>query len=153
MTKQTRLGIQNSKRSPRKVRKLSPEELGIPTGPEGGQSEEDPWEELRSEAASVASGSGTGAAVRTNNGSVVTGISLDGGASRDVHALELAVWKGYEATQSPVVDVAIMDLSMDIPCGRCLQVLADYTEDQRVTIQVTDGNSVSEYSLAELLRC
>lgn len=150
MTKQTRLGIQNSKRSPTKVRQLPPEKLGIPAGPEGSQSEEDAWEELRSKAAAVASESGAGAAVRTNEGRVVTGTTLDEGASHDVHALELAVWKAYEADRSQIADVAVVTESREYPCGRCLQVVADYGLNS-VTVQIIDGDDVDEFSLFDLI--
>lgn len=150
MNNQTRLGIQNSKRSPMKVRQLTPEELGIPTGTEDIEGHEDLWEELRSKAASVASESGAGAAVKTDNGRVVTGTSLDEGVSRDVHALELAVWKAYEAEESPISDVAVVTKGTENPCGRCLQVVADYGLNH-VTVQIIDGDDFDEYSLSDLV--
>lgn len=150
MNKQTGLGIQNSKRSPTKVRQLPSEKLGIPAGSGDSKSEEDLWEELRSKAASVASESGVGAAVKTNNGRVVTGISLNKGASRDVHALELAVWKAYETEESPITDVAVVTESSEYPCGRCLQVVADYCLNS-VTIQIIHGDTIDKLSLSDLV--
>lgn len=147
---QTKLGVQNTKRSSSKVRRLSPEQLGIPVGPGAeSQDEEERWEALRSAAADV--DPNVGVAVRTADGDIVTGTGLSKGSSHDVHALEMAVWKGYEASRSPIVDVAVVGQSSDVPCGRCLQVLADYAKDRNTTVQVTDGESISEYSVAELI--
>lgn len=149
---QTRLGIQNSHRSPTKVRQLSPEQMGIPSGEgEEEQDEESRWESLREAAMKTADKSKIGVAVRTENGTVSTGVYLTKGISRDVHPLELAVWKGYEEDRSPVVDVAVATKNLDVPCGRCLQVLRDYSLDEKSTIQITDGDVVKEYSLADLL--
>lgn len=150
MTEQTQLGIQNSKRSPTKVRKLSPEELEIPTGSEDSESEKDAWEELRSKAVEAASESGGGAAVRTDKGRIVHSTKLDGGVSRDIHALELAVWTAYKHNKSPISDVAIVNENREHPCGRCLQVVADYGLDS-VKIQIINGNEVNEFHLFDLI--
>jgi cytidine deaminase len=150
---QTKLGIQNTKRTAAKVRQLPPEQLGIPSAPgEGRQNDEERWEALRTAAVDAAGDSDFGVAARTAEGEVVTGRPLSRGNSRDVHALELAVWKGFESAQSPIADVAVAGQSVNVPCGRCLQVLADYAQDGSTTIQVTDGDSVSEYTLTDLLR-
>lgn len=151
MTKQTQLGVQNSMRSRTKVRQLSPEELGIPTGPEDSQSEEDTWEELRSKAMEAASESGAGAAVRTSGDRIVHSTNLEGRATRDVHALELAVWKAYEVDKSPIADVVVVDENREYPCGRCLQVVADYGIDS-VSVQIIDGDDVDEVPLSDLIK-
>jgi len=149
---QTRLGIQNSHRSPTKVRQLSPDQMGIPSGEaEEEQDEESRWESLRETAVKTADKPKIGVAVRTEKGTVSTGIYLTKGTSRDIHPLELAVWKGYEEARSPVVDVAIATKNLDIPCGRCLQVLRDYSLDEEPTIQITDGDVIKEHSLTDLL--
>jgi cytidine deaminase len=149
MTEQTQLGVQNPKRSPAKVRQLSAEDLGIPTGTEETQGEEAAWEELRSKAEDVASEENSGVAVRTDDGDIETAASLSEGVSRDVHALELAVWKAYDAHSSSVTDVAIMTSDGGYPCGRCLQVVADYGES--VVLQVIADDGFDETSLSELL--
>lgn len=148
---QTKLGIQNSHRSPAKVRRLSPDQLGIPTGNVGDQDEESEWESLRETALKAGDGS-SGAAVRTEDGTAASGTNLSKGASQPVHPLELAVWKAYDASDSPVVDVALVSEDIDtVPCGRCLQVLSDYSADETVSIQITDGNEIVEHSLTDLL--
>lgn len=119
-------------------------------GPEDSQDEEDQLEELQSRAVEAASESGAGAAVRTNEGRVVHATTLDGGVSRDVHALELAVWKAYEANKSPVADVAVVNQNREYPCGRCLQVVADYGL-KSVTVQIINGDDVDEFSLSDLI--
>lgn len=149
--RQTQLGIQNIHRTPTKIRHLSPEDLGIPSvEQEEEQDEEGRWESLR-ETAIETGGSEVGVAIRTEDGTVSTGTSLTKGASQNIHPLELAVWKGYDETESPVVDVAVAIDNLDIPCGRCLQVLQDYSSKDGATIQITDGDTVEEYLTADLL--
>lgn len=154
MTKhtQTKLGIQNPHRSPTKVRLLSPEQLGIPSGEEEEEQDvESRWESLREQAMKASGKAPTGAAIRTEEGVVATGGPLRNGASQDVHALELAIWKGYEETRSPIIEVVVAAEEMEIPCGRCLQVLEDYALSTDVSVQITDGDEVEEYALNELL--
>ena len=148
---QTKLRVQNSKRSPRKIRRLTPEELGIPSGEdpddEGGR-----WESLQESAEEVATGSDVGVAVRTENGFISTGTRLDQGVSRSVHPLEFAVWKGFEKDQSPIVDVVVTGDNDGVPCGRCLQTLLDYSCDGGATIQIVTGDEVEEYTIGDLLQ-
>ena len=149
---QTKLGIQNPHRSPIKVRLLSPKQLGIPSGEEKKEQDEvDRWESLHEEAMGANGDASTGAAVRNEESVVATGSPLRDGVSQDVHALELAVWKGYEENHSPVTEVVIVTKDMEIPCGRCLQVLEDYALNTNVQIQITNGDEVKEYVLNELL--
>lgn len=150
---QTKLGIQNTYRSPAKVRLLSPKQLGIPSGEEEEeeQDEESRWKSLRDEAVEAKGDELTGAAIRTKEGVVTTGSPLNNGVSQGVHALELAVWKGYEETHSPITEVVVAAEDMEFPCGRCLQVLEDYTLSPDVLVQVTNGNEFVEYALNELL--
>jgi len=152
MTEQTQLEIQNTKRSVAKVRRLTPDQLDIPTGPNDDEAEDGAWEVLRSRAIEAIDDSGDAAAVRAEDGTIATGTSLSKGASHDVHAVELAVWKVYDASGSPIVDVAVASDMMDVPCGRCLQVLSDYAQDGNATIQITDEDDVKVYSLADLIQ-
>ncbi|QCJ47231.1 hypothetical protein [Haloprofundus sp. MHR1] len=149
---QTKLGIQNPHRSPKKVRLLSPEQLGIPSQEEEvEQDEETRWESLREGALEANGNALTGAAIRTEEGVVSTASPLKNGASQDIHALEFAVWKGYEETHSPITEVVVAAEDLEIPCGRCLQVLEDYALSTDVPVQVTDGDQIQEYVLNELL--
>jgi cytidine deaminase len=71
--------------------------------------------------------------------------------SHDVHPLELAVWKGFDSTKQQIVDVAVASDELSPPCGRCLQVLRDYSSEDEVIIHITDGEQVEETALADLL--
>lgn len=144
---QTKLAIENSLRSPTKVRQLTPEQLGIP-----GDEDEDPWDALIEKAKDAAKGDQTGVAVRTEKNSVTTGCALSKGTSREVHPLEFAVWKAYDQDQSKVTEVAIYSSeSIAEPCGRCLQVLADYSDEVNPEIRSSNGEKVERSSLDEKL--
>lgn len=152
-TQPTMLAIQNPYRSSGKVRHLSPDQLDIPSGDRdssegGGRS----WEELKDAALNITNKSATGVAVRMEGGEIATGKSLTRGESHDVHALELATWKGFQESSSPITDVVVVTETKDWkPCGRCMQVLRDYSSEEEVTIQISDGEEITEYSLNALL--
>lgn len=147
---QTQLGIRNTYRTLAKIRQLTPDQLGIPSSGDG-QDEETRWESLRENAFEAKENSDVGVAVRTEDGSVWAGTRLTKGMSHDVHPLELAVWKGFDSTKQPIVGVAVADEEMSSPCGRCLQVLKDYSSEDEVTIHITDGEQVEETTLTDLL--
>ena len=148
-----KLSVQNSLRTPVKVRRLNPDQLGIPSGGQEKQDDEDRLESLQKIAKEAAKEAGVGAAVRTDDGTVSSGSRLSKGSSHEVHALELAVWKGFDKTRSPVIEVALSSEDADeLPCGRCLGVLSDYSSDAEVSIWITGGDNTEEYSLSELLQ-
>jgi len=147
---QTQLGIRNTHRTPTKIRRLTPDQLGIPSGGDE-RDEETRWESLREKAFEAKGESGVGVAVRTEDGSVWAGTRLTKGMSHDVHPLELAVWKGFDSTKQPIVGVAVADEEMSSPCGRCLQVLKDYSSEDEVIIHITNGEQVEETALTDLL--
>jgi|AntDeeMetagen681_2_1112603.scaffolds.fasta_scaffold01210_7 cytidine deaminase len=149
---QTKLSVQNTHRSAAKVRRLTPKQLGIPEGEQNQGETDTRWESLRETATEASDDSGMGAAVRTKDNMIASGTQLSQGQSHDVHALELAVLKGYDENKSPVVDAVILTESEEeFPCGRCLQVLSDYSTDEKVTIRVINGNDTDEYQLTEIL--
>ena len=147
---QTQLGIRNTHRTPTKIRRLTPAQLGIPSGGDE-RDEETRWESLREKAFEAKGESDVGVAVRTEDGSVCAGTRLTKGMSHDVHPLELAVWKGFDSTKQPIVGVAVADEEMSSPCGRCLQVLKDYSSEDEVIIHITNGEQVEETALTDLL--
>ena len=149
---QTKLSIQNSHRSPAKVRRLTPEQMGIPSGEQDEADDDDRSETLRVTALEAADETEIGAAVRTDDGTISPGSLLSMGSSQEVHPLELAVWKGYDDTRTPIVEAAIAVGDVDThPCGRCLQVLSDFSKDTEISLWITDGDSAEEYSLPDLL--
>lgn len=149
---QTKLSVQNTHRSAAKVRRLTPKQLGIPEGEQVQRDTDTCWESLHETATEASDDSGMGAAVRTKDNMIASGTRLSKGQSHDVHALELAVLKGYDENKSPVVDAVVsIEHSGGLPCGRCLQVLSDYSTDDKVTIRVINGDDVDEYLLTGLL--
>lgn len=149
---QTKLSIQNSHRSPAKVRRLTPEQMGIPSGEQDEGDDENRSKTLRQKAIEAANDGGIGAAICTDDGDIVSASLLSKGASQEIHALELAVWKGYDETESPIVEAAVSSDNTDtLPCGRCLQVLSDYSCDTDISIWTTGDENTEEYSLNNLL--
>ena len=149
---QTKLSIQNSHRSPVKVRRLTPDQLGIPSGEQDEGDDEDRLKTLREKAIEAANNEGNGAAICTGDGNIVSASRLSKGTSHEIHALELAVWKGYDEAEAPIVEAAVAsDNTKILPCGRCLQVLSDYSVDTEISIWVTGEENMAEYSLSDLL--
>lgn len=149
---QTKLSIQNSHCSPAKVRRLTPDQLGIPSGEQDEGDDENRSETLRQKALEAANDEDIGAAICTDDGDIVSASRLSKGTSHEIHALELAVWKGYDETEAPIVEAAVAsDNTETLPCGRCLQVLSDYSIDTEVSIWATGDENIEEYSLNDLL--
>lgn len=145
---QTKLGIENSLRSTTKVRQLTPEQLGIPGTDDG-----DPWEVLVQKAEESKVDEKMGVAVRTEDGSVTAAQSLSQGQSHDVHALEFAIWKAFEKDGSPISEVSIAAQNpQEGPCGRCLQVLADYSGEDDTEIHVSGKDDSIRFNLDDLLQ-
>lgn len=140
--KQTKLGAQNSILSAARVRRLSPEQLGI-SAP-GQQSDKiddsDRGEELRSAAVDAADDNreGIGAAVLTSNESLYAGIPVEG-EGWGTHAVELAVSKVVSEGAEEISSVAVYSEDGESGlCGRCLQAIADY-RSQNLTVQLIDS--------------
>ena len=137
MSEQTKLAIQNSKRSPAKVRQLGPEDLGLPVQNDGEQVIG--WDTLQEKAENAAEDTAA-AAVKTDDGTVRTGTHLHRGESHDVHPLELAIWKAYDDSASDIQNAVYAPNGSEYPCGRCLQVLDDYGSEDVVLAVLRDGS-------------
>lgn len=149
---QTQLGVENRLRSAAKVRRLTPEQLGIPSGESGAQTAEDKWDVLVDAARDALGEGDIAAAVRTEDGTVATGIRLEAGQSHPVHALELAVWKAYSESESPVVKAVVVSDDGDTAmCGRCLQVVRDFSLQVTPTVRMIDEatGEVTEQDLGD----
>jgi cytidine deaminase len=126
--------------------------MGIPSSKQDEADDDDRSETLRETALEAAKETGIGAAVRTDDGTISSGSLLSIGSSQEVHPLELAVWKGYDEARTTVVEAAVAVEDVDShPCGRCLQVLSDFSKDTELSLWITDGDSAKEYSLSDLL--
>jgi len=148
---QTKLSVQNTHRSAAKVRRLDPKQLGIPEGEQNQGETDTRWESLRETATEASDDSGMGAAVRTKDNMIASGTQLSQGQSHDVHALELAVLKGYDENKSPVVDAVILTESEEEFPVAGVYRSSDYSTDEKVTIRVINGNDTDEYQLTEIL--
>lgn len=156
--KQTRLEMQNSILSPARVRRLTPDDLGI-TAPEQsteneGVDDTDRQEDMREaaiEAAAQVEGEvSVGVAVHTADGNLYTGIPVEGDGW-GAHAIELAVSKAVSDGAVGITSVAVYsDDGQSGLCGRCLQALID-TRDGDVPIEVLSAEGVdNSFALDEL---
>jgi len=65
-----------------------------------------------------------------------------------VHAIELAVWKAYSETQSPITHVLIQGVDEEFnPCGRCLQTILDYSDEALIRIIGPNEDDFKAFSL------
>lgn len=134
----TKLGVMNGLRSAAKVRRLTSEQLGVPSGDSGAQTEDEKWEVLEDAARDVLGTGEVAAAVRTDDGTVSSATRIEAEQSHPVHALELAVWKAYSESGSSVTEAVVVAGEGLDPCGRCLQVLVDFAFDVTPVIRMID---------------
>lgn len=140
--KQTKLGAQNSILSAARVRRLSPEQLGISApGQQSDQIDDSvQGEELRSAAVDAVGDSeeGIGAAVLSGDETLYTGIPVEG-EGWGTHAVELAISKAVSDGAEEITGVAVYSEDGESGlCGRCLQAIVDY-RDEDATVQLIDG--------------
>ncbi|WP_152415794.1 hypothetical protein [Halovivax asiaticus] len=152
--KQTKLGAQNSILSAARVRRLSPEQLGISApGQQSDQIDDsDQGEKLHSAAVDAVGDDedGIGAAVLTSDETLHTGIPIKG-EGWGTHAIELAVSKAVSNGADGISSVAVYSVDGQSGlCGRCLQALAD-TRDGEVTIEVLSSEGFeNSFELTDL---
>ncbi|WP_423746623.1 DNA gyrase C-terminal beta-propeller domain-containing protein [Haladaptatus sp. SPP-AMP-3] len=142
---QTTIGIRNALRTTGKVRQLTPEQLEIPIDGDDKdeeQSDIDIWGELYEWARTAAEVGEVGVAARTEDGHISSAFPIREGRSHEIHALELAVWKAYSEREVPVTEVAIVTDNRDFsPCGRCRQVVSDYSSGAEVRSADRQGDN------------
>ena len=151
--KQTKLGAQNPILSAARIRRLSPEQLGISTpGQQSDQIDDtDLGEELRTAAIDAADDEQEiGVAVLTGDGTLYTGVPVDG-KGWGIHAIELAVSKAISDDADGITNVVVYSADGQSGlCGQCLQVLID-TRDGEVTVEVLSSEGFeSSFTLTEL---
>lgn len=153
---QTRLGNGNSILSQVKVRRLPPEDLGVqrPERPASETRETTREEDLREAAlGAVEEGnvaSHVGAAVRTANGAVYTGVPVSG-TGWDVHAVELAISKSVSEGDEDIASVAVYSPDGQSGlCGRCLQAIADYREEETHVEFIGSDDNIRAFEFVEL---
>lgn len=153
---QTRLGLQNSALSAAKVRRLTPDDLGIdsPGETEADEDDIDRQEVMREVVTDIGTKEDgeitVGAAVYTADDELYSGTRVDGDGW-GVHAIELAVSKAVSDGDGDITSVAVFseDGKQGL-CGRCLQALVDTSNgDVSVEVLSSDGPEAT-YKLEEL---
>ena len=99
------------------------------------------------------SGYRVGAALETADGEVFVGCNLENANySNSLHAEEVAIAEAVKTGHRDFVRIAVSSDRRDgvTPCGMCRQTLAEFCEDDLVVL-CDEGDSVSEYTLGELL--
>ena len=94
-----------------------------------------------------------GAALLTGDGTVYTGCNIENANySNSLHAEEVAVAEAVKAGQDSFERIAVSSGVRDgvTPCGMCRQTLAEFCDDD-LAVLCDEGDSVSEYTLGELL--
>jgi len=94
-----------------------------------------------------------GAALRTAEGTVVTGCNIENANySNSLHAEEVAIGTAVAAGHREFDRLAVSSGVRDgvTPCGMCRQTLAEFCDDE-LTIVCDLGDRVATYTLGELL--
>ncbi|WP_255149654.1 cytidine deaminase [Halorarius halobius] len=94
-----------------------------------------------------------GAAIRASDGSVFVGCNLENANySNSLHAEEVAVAEAVKNGHESFDALAVVSGNRDgvTPCGMCRQTLAEFC-DGSLPIYCDEGDTVSEYTLGELL--
>jgi len=95
-----------------------------------------------------------GAALRTADGTVFTGCNIENANySNSLHAEEVAIADAITQGHREFDRLAVASGARDgvTPCGMCRQTLAEFCDDDLRVICDEGGESVSEYTLGELL--
>lgn len=94
-----------------------------------------------------------GAALRAADGTVFVGCNLENANySNSLHAEEVAAAEAVKNGYTEFDALAVVSGERDgvTPCGMCRQTLVEFC-DQSLPIYCDEGDSVSEYTLGELL--
>jgi cytidine deaminase len=94
-----------------------------------------------------------GAALVTSDGTVYTGCNIENANySNSLHAEEVAIAEAVKAGHDSFERIAVSSGVRDgvTPCGMCRQTLAEFCDDD-LAVLCDEGDSISEYTLGELL--
>ncbi|MDH5684073.1 MAG: cytidine deaminase [candidate division WOR-3 bacterium] len=94
-----------------------------------------------------------GAAVLTKSGKIFTGCNVENASyGLTVCAERIAIFKAIAEAERYFDAIAIYTNTKDftLPCGACLQVLAEFSENLRVII-INRYRKIKEYRLSELM--
>lgn len=93
-----------------------------------------------------------GAALRTKNGRLYTGVNVENAAYPQTMCAErVAVFKAVSEGEQEFEVIAIVTNNGGSPCGGCRQVLAEFGLDTIVLLADGKGKVVKEMTVSELL--
>jgi cytidine deaminase len=93
-----------------------------------------------------------GAALRTRNGRIYTGVNIENAAyPHTICAERVAVFKAVSEGELNFEVIAVVTDNGGSPCGGCRQVLAEFGLDTIVLIANGEGKLVKEMTVIELL--
>jgi len=93
-----------------------------------------------------------GAAVRTNNGRVFTGVNIENAAyPQTICAERVAIFKAVSEGEREFDVIAVVTDNGGSPCGGCRQVMAEFGLDTVVLVANGKGELQKEMTVKELL--
>ncbi len=93
-----------------------------------------------------------GAALRTKNGRIYTGVNVENAAYPQTMCAErVAVFKAVSEGEKEFDAISVVTDNGGSPCGGCRQVLAEFGLDTIVLMADKDGHLVKETTVGELL--
>ena len=93
-----------------------------------------------------------GAALRTKNGRIYTGVNVESAAYPTTMCAErVAIYKAVSEGEREFEVMAVVTDNGGSPCGSCRQVMAEFGLTMRVLIANGEGELVKELTVAELL--
>ncbi len=93
-----------------------------------------------------------GAALRTKNGRIYTGVNVENAAYPHTMCAErVAIFKAVSEGESEFEVIAVVTNNGGSPCGGCRQVMAEFGLDTIVLIANGEGKLQKEMTVAELL--
>ncbi|RJP49864.1 MAG: cytidine deaminase [Anaerolineaceae bacterium] len=93
-----------------------------------------------------------GAALRTKNGRIFTGVNVESAAYPTTMCAErVAIYKAVSEGEREFEVMAVVTDNGGSPCGSCRQVMAEFGLEMRVLIANGEGEIVKEMTVAELL--
>lgn len=93
-----------------------------------------------------------GAALRTKNGRIYTGVNVESAAyPTTICAERVAIYKAVSEGEREFEVMAVVTDNGGSPCGSCRQVMAEFGMETRVLISNGEGKLMKELTVAELL--
>lgn len=93
-----------------------------------------------------------GAALRTKNGRLYTGVNVENAAYPQTMCAErVAIFKAVSEGETEFEVIAVVTNNGGSPCGGCRQVLAEFGLDTIVLLADGKGKVVKEMTVSELL--